>query len=157
VTSPLPASVDPAETALRKDLAHVRMCGAADGGRFGIVRYQHPCLLAWVQVGAGRLGLRLDVVGYPGAAPAGQPWNLETNTPLPTSRWPVGGRPVFRLDWSVANGNAPYLAVDRVALRTHPNWMTELPSRAWNSCKTVYDYLAAVQEALSLSRLPEAS
>lgn len=152
--SPLPSTDDPAEVAALRDLAHVRLQAAADDGRLGILRYGHPILLAWVRVRSGHLGLRLDLTGYPGTAPAGQPWELDADAPLPTSRWPVGGRPVFRPDWSVSNQNAPYLAVDRIALRTHPEWATTLPGRAWTSTKTVCDYLEAVQEALSLSRLP---
>lgn len=154
MTSPLPSAVDPAETAVRSDLAHARMHAAADDGRFGVVRYEHPSVFAWVTVGDARLGLRIDVLGYPGAAPAGQPWDLESNQPLDVRRWPVGGRPVFRRDWSVGNGNAPYLAVDRIALATHPNWRTDLSGRAWTNAMTMYEYLSAVHEALSLSRLP---
>lgn len=155
--SSLVSTRDPAESALFRDLTQVRLQAASDAGIHGVVRYEHPVVLAWVRVGAGRLGLRLEVTGYPGTAPAGQPWDLESDTPLPTSRWPVGGRPVFRFDWSASNQNAPYLAVDRIALRTHPNWATELGSRAWTSNKTIHDYLAAVEEALNRSRLPDGS
>lgn len=154
MASSLPAASDPAETAVSRDIVQARMHAAADAMRFGVVAYKHPFLFAWVKVGGGRLGLRMDVAGYPGNPPAGQLWDLATDRPLDVARWPVGGRPVFRRDWSVGNGNAPYLAVDRVALGTHPNWRTDLPGRAWTSSMTVYEYLSALHEALSLSRLP---
>lgn len=154
MSSPLPIPSGPSETAVRTDIAHLRMRVADDDGRFGIVDHRHPRLLAWVNVNGRPLGLCLDVAGYPGNPPAGQPWDLSQDRPLESARWPLGGRPVFRLDWSVANGNAPYLAVDRVALTTHANWAAEMPSRAWNASKTIHDYLASAHEALSLSRLP---
>jgi hypothetical protein len=155
MTVSLPAAVDPAETAASADLAHAKMRAAADEGRFAVVTFQHPVALAWVAVGGGRLGLRLDLSGYPGTAPAGQPWDLDARNPLAVASWPVGGRPVFRRDWSPSNGNAPYLAVDRIALGSHPNWRAELPGRAWTPTMTVYDYLSALHEALGLSRLPD--
>ncbi|HWC35477.1 MAG TPA: hypothetical protein VG650_11710 [Mycobacteriales bacterium] len=151
----LPTAADPVEAAATADLAHARMRAAADEGRFAIVVFQHPVALGWVAVGEGRLGLRLDLNGYPGAAPAGQPWDLDRGSTLEAARWPVGGRPVFRRDWSPSNGNAPYLAVDRIALATHPNWRAELPGRAWTPTMNVYDYLSALHEALGLSRLPD--
>jgi hypothetical protein len=44
--------------------------------------------------------MRLDVNGYPLQAPAGQPWNLTMDTPLPVAEWPVSGQnpEVFRPD-----------------------------------------------------------
>ncbi|HVU62144.1 MAG TPA: hypothetical protein VHD58_10910 [Mycobacteriales bacterium] len=154
MSAPLPAAADPAETAVSADLADARMRAASDEGRFAVVSFHHPVVLGWVAVGGARLGLRLDVSGYPGAAPAGQPWDLDAGNALDVTRWPVGGRQVFRRDWSPGNGNAPYLAVDRIALASHPNWRVELPGRAWAATMTIYDYLAALHEALGLSSLP---
>jgi hypothetical protein len=154
MTTPLPTAVDPAESAVSADLEQAQMHAADDDGRFAVVSYQHPIAVGWVAVGDGRLGLRLDLTGYPGSAPAGQPWNLATSSSLEVALWPVGGRPVFRPDWSPGNGNGPYIGVDRIALAGHPNWRNELPGRVWTSTMTIYDYLAALHEALSLSRLP---
>ena len=154
MTALSPTAGDPAEAAAGADLALARMHAAADDGRFAVVSYHHPVALGWVAVGTERLGLRLDLAGYPGAAPAGQPWDLATTTPLEVTRWPAGGRPVFRRDWSPANGNAPYIGVDRIALASHPHWQNELPGRIWTRGMTVYDYLSALHEALSLSRMP---
>jgi hypothetical protein len=62
---------------------------------------------------------------------------------------------VFRTDWSLQNGNAPYLACDRVGLATHPGWLTEHPTRAWNQSKTLVDYREQVRDALRGATLPD--
>jgi len=129
------------------------MQAASDAGVFGFLRRVDHIVYAWVAVGDAHLGLRIDVVGSPAAAPASQPWDLSTNQPLQVAVWPVG-RPVFRPDWSPGNGNAPYLACDRVGLATHPAWATEYPGRAWSPTMTLVDYLRQVHDALRGSILP---
>ena len=153
---PLPRAPDPATAFIEAHLADPRMRAATDDGRYGVTDVTWPVVTSWVAVGGGRLGLRLDCSGYPAQAPAGCPWDLDSNTPLPPHRWPVDGRPpgVFRLDWSPANHNAPYLACDRVGLATHPGWLQEVPHRAWTSAKTLGDYLEQVHEALIGAVLP---
>jgi hypothetical protein len=155
----LEAPTDPAEVALRSDLASPDLLAAADDGRFGVVSWQFPVVMAWIGLGNQRVGLRLDCVAYPTQAPAGQLWDLQTNGALPLERWPRGGRAeqVFRPDWSPSNGGAPYLACDRVAIRGHPDWGRTLGSKAWDSQKTIVDYLEQVTSALRGAVLPAAS
>jgi hypothetical protein len=152
----LPLPSDPAETALRRDLATAPLLAAADDGRFGVLTWRFPIVIAWIAIGVSRVGLRLDCVAYPTQAPAGQLWDLRTNTALPVERWPRGGRAekVFRPDWSPSNEGAPYLACDRVALRGHPDWARTLGNSAWNPQKTLIDYLEQVALALRNSALP---
>jgi len=154
--SPLDAPVDPVRLALEGDIAQVRLLAAADDGRFGVHAFQFPIVLAWVAIGSKHLGIRLDCGDYPTLAPAGSPWDLEMNIPLPVQLWPINGRAekVFRKDWSPSNRNAPYLACDRIALATHPDWATAIGNRAWNSTKTVFDYLEQMYEALAGASLP---
>jgi hypothetical protein len=155
--TPMRGVADPAAAAVAADISAVRMRQAGDDGRYGIISHNHPVVVAWVDVQGSRLGLRLECSGYPGEAPAGQPWDLKTDTPLPVQQWPHGARAgmVFRSDWSVSNRNAPYLACDRTGLATHPNWRTEYPAQAWNLSKTLADYLEQVRGALRGSALPE--
>lgn len=153
---PLDAAIDPVQLALEDDIAQARLRAASDDGRFGVHAFHFPIVLAWAAVGSERLGIRLDCVDYPKLAPAGSPWDLEANTPLPVELWPINGRAdkVFRKDWSPSNGNAPYLACDRTALATHPDWTTAMGNRAWNSMRTIFDYLEQVHEALAGASLP---
>jgi hypothetical protein len=150
----LPTPSDPAEAVLRRDLAAASLLAAADDGRFGIATWQFPIVIAWIAVGAGRVGLRLDCVGYPAQAPAGRLWDLQANTALPLERWPRGGRAeqVFRSDWSPSNEGAPYLACDRIALRGHPDWARTLGAKVWNPQNTVVDYLEQMALALRDAR-----
>jgi hypothetical protein len=152
----LPSPIDPIDRLLRADLGQPRLLAASDDGRFGIHSYQFPIVLGWVALGVGRLGLRLDCVDYPTQAPAGSPWDLSANTALAPEHWPIGARAemVFRKDWSPTNGNAPYLACDRIGLKTHPDWSQAMGSRAWTSTKTLADYLEQVYEALVGATLP---
>jgi len=152
----LETPTDPAAAALQLDLASPELLAAADDGRFGVVSWQFPVVIAWIAIGTARVGLRLDCVGYPTEAPAGQLWDLQTNGALPLDRWPQGARAgqVFRPDWSPSNGGAPYLACDRVALRGHPDWARALGTKAWDPQKTVFDYLEQVSAALRGATVP---
>uniref|UniRef100_UPI001ABF84BB DUF7665 family protein n=1 Tax=Amycolatopsis kentuckyensis TaxID=218823 RepID=UPI001ABF84BB len=102
------------------------------------------------------LGMRLLVDGYPGQAPAGQPWDLAAGAPLPPTGWPTGGMTalVFRRDWSPQNGNAPYLACDRRALVGHP-WATQHPERAWNPARSIEFYLEQIHHELTAATMPQ--
>jgi hypothetical protein len=154
----LATGVDPVNAAICHDLSAPVLLAASDDGRYGVHSYSFPIVLAWLQIQSGRLGFRLDCVDYPRQAPAGRPWDLCANSPLPVSRWPVDGRAgkVLRADWSPGNGDAPYLACDRVALRGHPDWLRTMPDRAWNSTRTISSYLEQLQDALYGARLPVA-
>jgi len=141
---------DPALRALEEDLRHPRLLAAEDDGRYGVHAFNYPIVLAWVSADKGRLGLRLDCVEYPTQAPAGRPWNLTAGMPLQVERWPTGSRAsqVFRRDWSPTNGDAPYLACDRIPLRTHPDWPRVMQERSWNATRDLAFYLEQVYATL---------
>jgi hypothetical protein len=148
---------NPVDLAIRRDLGCARLLAASDDGRFGTTTYDFPIVVAWMAIDAGRLVIRLDCAGYPSQAPAGCLWDPASGLPLATEHWPIGGRAesVFRKDWSPSNGGAPYLACDRVAINTHPDWPSTLIGRIWNSSRTIYDYLEQVSAALLGAHLPE--
>jgi hypothetical protein len=154
---PEPA-VDPCQTRLERDLASDRFDSGVDAGAWRLIAADWPYLTVAVTAGDGHeLGMRLLADGYPGVAPAGQPWDLDKDVPLPVSRWPTGGSTtmVFRHDWSVGNDNAPYLACDRVGLATHPEWATQHPDRAWNPRRTIDFYLDQIHHELQAATLPQ--
>ncbi|WP_146060517.1 hypothetical protein [Amycolatopsis sp. CA-128772] len=151
------AGASPNELRLTRDLASNRFESGVAAGSWRVVAFDWPHLTVAITAGDGNeLSMRLLVDGYPGQAPAGQPWDLATDSPLPASRWPTGGMTsmVFRTDWSPANGNAPYLACDRVALATHA-WATQHPERAWNSSRSIEFYLEQVYHELAAATIPQ--
>jgi hypothetical protein len=141
---------------LERDLASPRFESGVDAGSWRLISLNWPYLTVAITAGDGHeLGMRLLVDDYPGQAPAGQPWDLATDGPLSASRWPTGGMApaVFRRDWSVQNGNAPYMACDRRALVDHP-WATQHPERAWNPSRSIEFYLEQVHHELSTATIP---
>lgn len=153
----LQSPLDPSARALGDDLRDPRLLAACDEGRFGVRNAAFPVVVAWFNTPRGQFYFRLDCSGYPGMPPMGCLWDVDTALPLATDLWPVGGRAdgVFRKDWSPSNGNAPYLACDRVALRTHPDWSTQLGNRAWSASKRIFDYLEQVADVFASIPIPQ--
>jgi hypothetical protein len=152
------SGVDPCRARLERDLASSRFDSGVEAGAWRLVSLTWPSLTVAITAADGHeLGMRLLVDGYPGVAPAGQPWDLARDIALPRSRWPTGGSAtmVFRSDWSPGNSNAPYLPCDRVALATHPNWATQHPERAWNSGRTIVFYLEQIHHELRAASIPQ--
>jgi hypothetical protein len=151
----LAPGVDPCQARLLHDLQDPAVDAGIDAGLWRIVGLSWPALSVTIGVDGGQeFGMRLDVQGYPAAAPAGQPWDLAADALLPVDRWPVTGRTpeVFRKDWADGRGGAPYLPCDRIGLATHPNWATD--GRAWNSSRTIAFYLQELYRMLCNARLP---
>jgi len=149
--------VSPNEVQLRADLAGEAFLAGVRAGRWRNPVLDWPVL--YVEVAVGDLDfmtMRLQVDGYPLRAPHGQPWDSDLAAPLSPARWPIGGNAgrVFRVDWSLGNQNAPYLACERVALSTHANWVTDHPERSWNASRSIDFYLGEVATELADSSLP---
>ena len=154
------APPSPDRVRLEQDLITAEFDAGVRAGQWRLAELRWPALFVGVTVGAvGELGLRLAVDGYPALAPAGQPWDLDRDGPLPAARWPTSGVgvEVFRLDWSIQNGNAPYLACDRIPLQSHPGWLVEDPPRAWHANRTVTFYLSELWRELQAATLAPAA
>jgi len=149
---------DPERQHLERDLEAADFEAGAGAGYWRLVGLDWPGLTVAVGCGDGNeLGLRVMVDGYPALAPAGEPWDLLEDKSLPAARWPQGGASplVFRPDWSPGNANAPYLACDRTALRTHPPaWADGHPDRAWHPGRTIAFYLSEIHRGLRGTVLP---
>lgn len=148
----------PSERRLRADLESPDFQAGEVAGMWKLESISWPRAVFAVRTGAGDwLGMGFDLEGYPAIAPAGQPWDVEVQAPLPPNLWPTGGSAdlTFRRDWSIANGGAPYIAADRVSLATHPDWPTAHPERAWNPTRTISFYLAEVHRELRAAILAE--
>lgn len=157
MTAALEPGVDPNHRRLRQDLLAPDVENGVAAGSWRVIDLSWPILTVAIAVGDNaELGMRLDVQGYPLQAPAGQPWNLATNTPLPMAEWPISGRnpEIFRHDWSPPNNNAPYLACDRAAIVSHTNWPSERPERCWNPTRTIGFYLRELTRELACATMP---
>lgn len=149
---------DPSRLRLERDLASADVENGVSAGLWRLVSLQWPYLTVAITTGDGHeLGMRILLDNYPTWAPGGQPWDLVQDVPLPVSRWPAGPTAslVFRKDWSVRNGNAPYMACDRAGLAAHPKWASEHPARAWHARRTVAFYLREIHHELRAASLPQ--
>jgi hypothetical protein len=149
---------DPARRRLERDIQSADFDSGARAGLWRLVALQWPRLIVAVTAGdSHQLGMQIAVDGYAGLAPGGKLWDLESDTPLPFSRWPVGGytAQVFRRDWPNADSPAPYMACDRAGLAGHPGWATEHPARAWHPGRTIAFYLRQIHHELRAAALPQ--
>jgi len=149
---------DPGRLRLERDLVSGDFESGAGAGLWRLISLNWPHLMVAITAGDGnQLGMRILVDGYPRIAPAGQPWDFHRDQPLPVTRWPADGSApqVFRPDWSPSNGNAPYMACDRVALGSHQNWAAEHPGRAWDPSRTITFYVREIHHELRGATLPQ--
>jgi hypothetical protein len=149
---------DPARRRLERDLASDEFDSGVSAGMWRVVSLDWPELVVAITAADGNeVGMRLNVDGYPAAPPAGRPWDLERSAPLAPELWPVSTLAVgtFRQDWSVANGGAPYVACDRVALSGHPDWTTTHPDRVWNPGRAIAFYLREMHRELQSASVPQ--
>jgi hypothetical protein len=151
---------DPARRRLEADLSLDEFESGVSAGMWRIVSLDWPELTAAITAGDGNeVIMRINLDGYPVEAPAGRPWDLKRCALLAPELWPVSVLAVgtFRQDWSVANGGAPYVACDRVALKGHSDWPTAHPDRAWNPGRTITFYLREMHRELQSTSVPQAN
>ena len=118
-------------------------------GRWRLIHIEWPIVLVEVSAkGQNKYVLRLDCASYPQEPPTGGPWDLERNAILEFSQWPRGKRisEVFRADWK--SGSALYMPYDRIGIKTHPNWRTEMPSKIWRPSVGIVQYVEFIHELL---------
>lgn len=154
-----PAPDSPAALHLQRDLADGDVLAGADGGRWRVVDLTEEALLVEIRVGEGDryLGLRINYTDYPAQAPAGALWDISGDELLAPGKWPVGplADGVFRKDWSLANGGAPYAPWDRTAIAGHTDWPTLHPGKIWHPGRTIAHYLRETWRVLEDASWPD--
>lgn len=146
---------DPCLRRVQADLESAEFAAGVAAGMWRVISLGWPFLIVAITAGDdNELVMRLQLDGYPSSAPAGQPWDLDLDDVLASPRWPQGGTAsqIFRLDWSVSNLNAPYVACDRIPLGSHPDWAND--PRAWHANRTVAFYLQEIHFELSGATIP---
>jgi hypothetical protein len=104
-----------------------------------------PNAFIWVNA-AKKQGLpdkyyfNFDLSNYPEQAPTARPWDIESNQPLETTKWPKGGRVsfVFNPGWRTF---ALYAPCDREAMKGHESWKEKHPNLWWRSDFKITIYL----------------
>jgi len=141
-------TADPSRLAFDTHVTEPAFLAGQDNGRWRVVVVKWPLVTVLVRAGRDRMvGLRLDLNGYPAAAPTGAPWDVEADSPLPAGLWPVGPRTsmVFNPSW---NPSALYHPFDRLAQLGHEGWSAQHPQHVWNPARTLTDYLKLVTDVL---------
>ena len=125
-------------------------------GRWRLIRVTWPHAVIAVSAAprAGspsEYGFRFELTNYPQLLPTAQPWDLEQDGPLPTTRWPTGRSRLagaFAPHW---NSQALYLPCDRLAIQGHDAWITQHPSMIWKPTGDITQYLAILHDLLNSS------
>ena len=147
----------PAQLLLELDLAAPELrCGVAEG------RWRHVSTL-WPHVvfavpapqrrnSPNEFGFRFECTGYRQTPVTAQPWDLDSDLPLPPPKWPTGRSivpSVFRTDWK--QGHCLYLPCDRMSIEGHDNWRNEHPARLWQPARGIICYLEQIYELFNQS------
>ena len=135
--------------ALEAHLASGRFKAGAARSRWRLVKIEWPYAFIEVAARDGRwICIRFDCTGYPVRPPQGMPWDFRSQQPLPSEKWPRGGRvsQVFNHGWK--NGAALYIPCDREAIIGHENWYRELPHLIWQPARGLLQYIEAIHEVL---------
>lgn len=121
--------------------------------RWRLVRFDEPQAFFELATSNGQIpwiGLHLDLTGYPTAAPLGEFWNFDTSQRLEAKRWPtLNGNSALRSD-----RKGLYIACDRDALATYPDWAQTFPNTNWRPDIGVARYLSVVYGLLQDASLP---
>ncbi len=150
---PLP----PDRVLLEQDLAAPESrCGEVEG-RWRRVSLNWPYLILAVSAperpgSPSEFDFRFECTGYREKPATAQPWDLQTNSPLPAARWPTGPAivaSVFRPDWK--QGQCLYLPCDRMSIEGHENWRNQHPSRLWQPARGILCYVEQIYELLNES------
>jgi len=112
------------------------------------IDWPHPVITVRAHDGTD-WAFRFDLRGYPAALPNARPWDLASNAPLASNRWPRGtGRvaAAFNPNWNAA---ALYLPCDRLALAGHEQWLVQHPEKAWSPSRGIIHYLEIIHDLLA--------
>lgn len=137
------------QQAFEADVASGAFLNGSLTGRWEVQSVLWPYAFIWVRAGNGnRLLLRFELTNYPRQAPTAEPWDIESNAPLPPARWPKGEARVtaaFNPNW---NAHALYIPCDRVAIQGHEAWRHQHPSMLWDPTAGIHRYVRVVSDLL---------
>jgi hypothetical protein len=146
------AVMAPDERALRDHLRGGRFLSGVADGRWRLISVECPIVTVAISTAVRENSptefvLRLDVDGYPNAAPTGGLWDIDADISLPAERRPRGERVahVFRTDGWTGGATAMYAPWDRIALGSH-QWAGAYPHQEWNPGRDLSFILANVHE-----------
>lgn len=147
----------PDERVLRAHLDAGPFQSGLDRGRWRLLSLDWPHAVIAVRLaerpnGAAELALRFELTNYPQTPPTAEPWDPQTNAPLPHALWPTGRSRVplaFNPNWK--GGHCLYLPCDRQSIEGHDAWRTQHPSMLWSPAGDITQYLRIVYDLLNSS------
>jgi hypothetical protein len=143
--------VSPDEAVFNAHVAGGRFRSGVAAGRWRLVSVAWPYAVLAVRAADGiDYGLRFECANYPRVPVTGGLWDLETNSPLPVSKWPAGRERIplaFNPGWK--NGTCLYLPCDRQSIEGHEAWYQQHPSLVWNPALGIVHYLRIVYDLLN--------
>lgn len=141
----------PDESVFQAHLLGGRFRSGAAAGRWRLVSIRWPHAIFAVMAADGiEYGLRFECTDYPRTPATAQPWELTSDAPLATNRWPTGRERIplaFNPDWK--NATCLYLPCDRQSIEGHANWYQQHPSLVWDPALGIVHYLRVVHDLLN--------
>ncbi len=95
-------------------------------------------------------GFRFECSGYRQTPVTGRLWDVVSDAPLPTNRWPLGKSiipSIFRPEWK--GGTCLYIPCDRLSIEGHNQWLHQHPNRLWKPKLGIVCYLRQLYELLN--------
>jgi hypothetical protein len=155
MTTVINQTTPPDEKAFRAHTSAGRFPAGVDAGQWRLISIGWP--LATIAVSAApRAGapdeyfFQFELGGYPNVGATARVWSpvenrLATEPERPKVNFPGLPSP-FRSDWM--NGSALYLACDRIAASSHPDWAVAHAGDLWEPKEGINKYLIRVYEIL---------
>lgn len=127
---------NPAQSAVDIDLASARFRAGGLRRHWRQASYSFPELIVAVAAvepdgAASEYCFRLELTGYPGAAPTVVIWDCATNALLPTSRRPKGSPRVIEAFKTWGPPDTVYRPWERTS-GAHNGWASKHPELAWH-------------------------
>ena len=128
-------TADPVQNAISVDLASARFAAGVVRGQWKRVSYEFPVLIMAVAAierdgESSEYFFRLELSGFPGAAPDVKIWDLATLAVLAADKRPKGSERVTKA-FQVWDGATVYRPWDRLS-SVHNNFARDYPDLAWH-------------------------
>lgn len=146
----------PDERVFRAHVGRGAFLSGEDRGRWRLVSIDWPHAVICVSAaprdgGPEEYAFRFGLSDYPQSPPTAHPWDLESDSPLDTGRWPGGTSHVSRAFNPLWNPRAIYVPFDRQAIAGHDAWRTQHPHLIWSPDRDITLYLRTLYELLNSS------
>ena len=151
-------SSKPDERALRAHIAAGPFQSGVDRGWWRLITIEWPYVIIAVSATPqekwpSEYDFRFECSNYPQDPATAQPWDLDRNAPLDSSKWPTGRLRIplaFNPGWK--GGQCLYLPCDRLSIEGHAGWVNQHPHMIWKANSSdITLYLGILHDLLNSS------